>query len=118
MSEPKTICLDFDGVVHLYKRPWTRVSEIHDGPVPGAREFCAEAIDAGYRVVICDARARTAAMEIKAWLTAYRFPAEVNVVSEKPAAVIYIDDRGWRFEGTFPSLELVRSLRPWNRQEG
>ena len=36
----------------------------------------------------------------------------------KPAAKVYLDDRGVRFEGKFPSVdEMIRSFRVWNETE-
>ena len=36
----------------------------------------------------------------------------------KPAATIYIDDHGWRFEGAWPSIETIRGLKPWHKRGG
>ncbi len=39
--------------------------------------------------------------------------------STKPPAMVYIDDRGLRFEGSWETLtpEFLESLRPWNKPE-
>lgn len=31
----------------------------------------------------------------------------------KPAAMVTIDDRGYRFDGTWPDLKTVLALKPW-----
>jgi hypothetical protein len=31
----------------------------------------------------------------------------------KPAALVYLDDRAWRFAGTFPTKEQIHQARPW-----
>lgn len=41
----KTICLDFDGVVHSYTSPWIDASFIPDPPVPGALAFIKQTIE-------------------------------------------------------------------------
>lgn len=42
---------------------------------------------------------------------------KVSFPRNKPAALIYIDDRAWRFEGTFPTVQEVYQARPWNKKE-
>ena len=117
------VAIDFDGVIHAHTSEWTNAHHIHDGPVDGALPFIREAIDAGFHVVIHTTRARTATTvpEIYAWLQKhgleekYTWPIEVTAL--KPAATIYIDDHGWRFEGAWPSIETIRGLRPWYKRE-
>jgi hypothetical protein len=33
----------------------------------------------------------------------------------KPLALLYIDDRGFRFVGKFPTIQEIYRLRPWNK---
>lgn len=116
---PPCICLDFDGVVHSYVRPWTSPEDIRDPPVPGALEFIADAVNKGYRVVIQSVRANTmlGQLAIRGWLLRHGLDQVdlITITAEKPKALIYIDDRGYRFTGTFPPVEELLSLRPWNR---
>lgn len=115
------ISLDFDGVIHAYTSQFTLPTEIHDDPVPGAFEFIREALIAGYGVHIHSARANDVGTEqaIIQWFLKHGlehfYVDRLNISPLKKGAVIYIDDRGWRFEGTFPSLETIRSLRQWNK---
>ena len=118
----KVISLDFDGVVHAYTRPWTASDVILDGPVPGAFDFILEARRAGYEIVIQSIRAldsdgRTA---IRDWLVANGMDREVaddiDISAEKTRAAVYIDDRGFRFEGTFPRPQDLVAMKPWNRK--
>jgi hypothetical protein len=37
----------------------------------------------------------------------------VEVTDTKPEADVYLDDRGWRFSGTFPSVDQIEEFRPW-----
>jgi len=114
------IALDFDGVIHSHTSPWTDAHEILDGPVPGALAFIRSAIDAGFTVAIHTARANTASVvpHIHAWLARHgleeRYAWLIEVTALKQSAHVYIDDRGWRFEGTFPTLEEIGALKPWN----
>lgn len=119
-SDRKTIALDFDGVIHSYTTPWSIPTVIPDDPVPGALNFIREAIHK-YDVVIFSVRAKNRASRkaIYRWFRDHglekRVLDQLEITSDKPKATIYIDDRGWRFEGEFPSLELIRKLKPWNR---
>lgn len=123
----QTIAVDFDGVLHSYISPWTKPDEIHDPPVPGAIEWLHQMVQQ-FDVMIFSTRAETWRGEraIEEWLKRYASSIywegvgcvgieEVRITYKKEPAIIYIDDRGWRFEGTFPEATLILSLRPWNK---
>ncbi len=44
-----------------------------------------------------------------------RLLRRIKFPTEKPPAMVTIDDRGFRFEGVFPSPESLREMRPWNK---
>lgn len=95
----RTICLDFDGVIHSYRSGWCGETEIPDPPIHGTREAIIR-LRRTHRVVICSARCRSAAgrQGIHDWLA--RHQIEVDEICEhKPPAHIYIDDRALRFTG-------------------
>lgn len=112
----KTICLDFDGVLHSY--PEWKGETVIDEPVPGAQSFCARLIAAGFRVVIQSTRGKTpeGRAAITAWLKEWDFPF-MDVVVDKPMAVLTVDDRAFRFTGDFDAvLEFAKTdMEPWNR---
>ena len=118
-SDKKTICLDFDGVLHSYQSGWTG-EEPTDPPVNGSIEFVKHLLNAGYGIVIYSARANApqGIMGIKKWLKENQFP-DIKISLEKPHAELYIDDRGYRFNGNFQeALDFItteNSLRPWNK---
>lgn len=124
MSKPKweryTVAVDFDGVIHSYTTPWERADIIPDPPVEGAIEWLLE-IAKKFQVVIFTTRAATTAgrLAVLGWLRMRGVHVqEDEITSEKPAALIYLDDRAWRFEGpgTFPSAEQIHAARPWNKR--
>lgn len=121
VSKPKneryTVAVDFDGVLHSYTSPWVNEHTIPDGPVPGAVEWLLE-IAKHFHVVIFTTRGRTLAgkLAVQGWLRQLGVHvAEEDVTFEKPAALVYIDDRAWRFEGRFPTRQEIHEARPWNK---
>ena len=55
MTNKPILCLDFDGVCHMYTSPWTQPWEIADGPVPGLFPFLEEAM-AHFQIAIFSSR--------------------------------------------------------------
>jgi hypothetical protein len=41
---------------------------------------------------------------------------DVRFVRMKPPALVTIDDRGYRFDGTWPDPKDVMALKPWNKK--
>lgn len=115
------LCLDFDGVLHLYASPWVDEHTVVDGPAPGAFAFLTEAV-AHFRVHVFSTRSKTLAgvEAMIAWFTRHGLPPEVlaqlHFPSMKPMAVLYIDDRAWRFEGGWPTVAEIKAFRPWNKR--
>ena len=114
----QTVVFDFDGVIHSYSSGWHGEGVIPDPPVPGIKKAIAEIRAAGYEVVVVSARCST--MEgygaIRAWL--YDYGIEVDAVkTEKPPAVVYIDDRAICFDGKPDRLlGKIQSFKPWYKE--
>lgn len=129
MSTRKRIAVDFDGVIHSYTTPWQGGDIVPDPPVEGALVWLKEMTDI-YEVVILSSRARDkdGRDAILDWLEKHltiKFAETraklmlkwITVTATKLPAGIYIDDRGYRFEGQFPSADEVAKLsaKTWNR---
>lgn len=112
----RTIAIDFDGVIHGYESGWTGPVP-NDAPVPGAREAIAAIRELGFAVHVFSCRALTleGRRSTKAWLTKHGIVVD-HVTGVKPHAQLYIDDRGWRFEGCWADViaALTPVRRPWN----
>lgn len=124
----QTICVDFDGVLHAYTSGWKGATVIPDGPTPGAIQWLSD-LTTFFDVVICSARARRpwGWWAVKRWLrreliahwgahahVAHDVLDAVKVSFIKPAAIVYIDDRAWRFDGKhFPTPVELKNHRPW-----
>ncbi|MGW0948503.1 hypothetical protein ACWD4O_38935 [Streptomyces sp. NPDC002623] len=110
-SHPKTLAIDFDGVIHQYSRGW-QDGTIYDPPLPGALQAL-EQLTRTYAVFIHTTRDAT---NVAAWLAQRGFDTVVDVdgpthpkrefwnevgpllvTDRKLPAVAYIDDRGIRF---------------------
>lgn len=88
-------------------------------PVPGIREVIEQLMERGYDVVIVSARAKTAegTLAICHWLQFHGLPM-LSVMSEKPPALVYVDDRAICFDGDTSSLyEKIVNFKPWYVKE-
>jgi hypothetical protein len=66
-----------------------------------------------YKLVIFSVRANEpgGVEAIEKWLAHWEFPA-IPVSLEKPEAAIYVDDRGYRFDGSFSTLLTYLLINP------
>lgn len=117
MKLPKTIAVDFDGVIHSYESGWTGPEPI-DAPVIGALAGVAALKALGYRVVVFSCRALTAEgrAATERWLRQWGIDVD-EVTGIKPHAALYVDDRAHRFDGdweTVVRLCLGGTPKPWN----
>ena len=95
----RTICLDFDGVIHSYQSGWCGAEVIPDPPIHGSKD-AVDRLRKHFRVVVHSARCRSdAGLEaVKAWL--HKHGIEVDEVCQhKPPAFAYVDDRAIPFRG-------------------
>lgn len=97
-----TIALDFDGVIHSYKQGWTGdVPE--DEPMEGIEDFMKNLKNKGWILKILSTRE---AEYIEDWLKFYKLDKYIKSVhNEKIPAFMYIDDRGYHFDGDFEKTE-------------
>lgn len=107
MPAPRTVCLDFNGVLHASPPGYHGGSPPTGDPVPGAVEFVRFLLSRGYRVAVHSASFSNedALLQARIWGATRGFPSScVEFVRLKPPAVLYVDDRGWRFDGTWEEL--------------
>jgi hypothetical protein len=116
----KTICIDFDGVIHSYKSGWEGPEVVSDDPVPGALDWLAAMIqDPDYKPVIYSARSKLSGgiEAMRKWFDKHGFlyTSQLEFPTQKPGAWLTIDDRCICFRGTFPSKMEMNMFKPWNR---
>lgn len=127
----KTVCVDFDGVVHQYVSGWRGPTVILDPPVPGALRALRAYLSAGIVVAIHSSRSHVEGgiEAMRKWLGYYAameegldrpppWVEEVQFPLHKPPALVYIDDRGMEFNGVWADYppERILEFEPWNRR--
>lgn len=132
MSKP-ILCLDFDGVLHSYTSGWKGAAVIPDEPVPGMVEFLEKAVST-FDVQIFSSRSGQpygiAAMRM--WVEnhvrrramdglcgarwANSILDAITYPTEKPPALVTLDDRAVQFTGKWPDVEELRAFKPWNKR--
>ena len=110
----KRIVFDFDGVIHKYSDGW-RDGTLYDEPVEGIKEIIDE-LRERYEVVIVSTRSKTKVgrFEIENWLMKYNIVVD-DILDTKPPAFIYIDDRGYKFDGNKLDtlIEDINNFQTW-----
>lgn len=113
----QTVVFDFDGVIHSYKSGWKGADLIPDPPVPGIREAITEIRAEGYEVIVVSTRCATTEGygAVRAWLIDHEIVVD-DVRTEKPPAIVYIDDRAVCFDGHPEKLlGTIKAFKPWNK---
>jgi hypothetical protein len=111
------IAIDFDGVISDFtgNRPFDNLNP----PVTGAIEAIRSYQDAGLNVVIYTTRAGSLkeVNYISQWLRLYglenRRIEKIDITNKKPPAIVYLDDRGWLFTGSFPTADEIKAFKTW-----
>lgn len=117
----KTICIDFDGVLHDYSEGY-KGKDVFGDMIPNADKATQLLKKKGWTIIIYTTRPKTAKLE--KWLKdkgiAYDYINENPNQPEdskggKLIADIYLDDRGMQFRGDWSEwlMEEIASFQPW-----
>ena len=121
MARRPTVAVDFDGVIHSYATPWLSESHCPDPPVPGAIPFLGLLLAEKLNVVIHTTRGRTTEgrLAVLEYLAKHGMDTRgISVTHEKPPALVYIDDRAYRFDGSnWPTVGEIFRLKPWHKED-
>ena len=119
----KTICIDFDGVLHDYSKGWQGV-DVFSSAIDGASEGTHTLKEAGWTIIVFTTRNDTPAL--RKWLADndiafdyinYNPNQPVGSEKGKLIADVYLDDRALCFRGDWGvTPNRVISFCPW--QEG
>lgn len=130
MTKP-ILCLDFDGVIHSYMSGWKGADVVSDPPVQGAVKFIFDALE-HFDVQVYSSRSGQdgGIFAMQEYLT-YCMEEElrcdeviareiavfkVKWPTEKPPAMVTIDDRAITFTGAWPDMEALKNFKPWNKK--
>lgn len=117
-NEINNLGIDFDGVIHNMDKGY------HDGtcygePLPGALDAL-KILSQNYNIIIYTAKSKsdrplidgkTGTELVWEWLKKYDVSQYVKeVTAEKPRAILYIDDNGYRFNNWESTLEFIDKL--------
>ncbi len=128
------LVLDFDGVIHSYTSGWKGADVIPDPVVPGFFQFLLDA-QQHFDVHVLSSRSHqpggiAAMMD---WMyrqaTSMADPSVMHIgigaltdaidqikwPTQKPAAMVTIDDRAVCFMGTWPGMQELKNFKPWNK---
>lgn len=128
MKKP-ILCMDWDGVIHPYTKGWIAANVIDDEPpVEGAIAFLLTALNyfdvviyssrSGQRGGIDAMRSYLKQHAGQCWHPTSEGPGleSIDFAHEKPPAFLTIDDRAIQFDGTWPSIDSLKSFKPWNKR--
>lgn len=117
------IGLDFDGTLcKHFTGEWKGDLVIEEGPNNGAIEFLTELVkDSSFKVYILSSRCKNSGFRdvFMKWLVDNGFDKtllnKIYVTANKPPLHLYIDDRVYIFQGKWPSLEMIKSFKPFGK---
>lgn len=113
-----TVAVDFDGVIHSYTTPWAGAHVCPDPPVPGAISWLNRMVTEFDLVILTTRGDQEGGNEaVLAYLREHGYTGpDLRVTSQKVPALVYVDDRAWRFTGdNFPTANEVHRAIPWNK---
>jgi len=109
------IAIDFDGVIHTNSKGY-HDGTVYDPPSPGT-EKALKQLSQKYKIVIftCKVKSdrplingKTGKDLIKEWLSKYNLLHYISEITcEKPRAILYIDDKGYRFNNWESTLNFL-----------
>jgi uncharacterized Ntn-hydrolase superfamily protein len=109
------IAIDFDGVIHKNSKGFFD-GTVYDDPIEGSLDAIKE-ISKSFDIVIFTAKAstdrplvngKTGKEHVVDWLKKNGFYQYIkDVVIEKPRAILYIDDKGYRFKNWSDTLSFM-----------
>jgi hypothetical protein len=122
--DKKTICIDFDGVIHDYSQGW-QGEDVFGQMIPNADTATQVLKKKGWQIIIFTTRKKTKKLED--WLQEHKIaydhinenPDQPEHSSDKIVADVYLDDRGICFRGRWDEwlIREILDFEPWQEQE-
>ena len=111
------IAIDFDGVIHTNSKGFFD-GTVYDPPLPGTKEAL-EQLSKKYKIVIFTCKVKpnrplidkkTGKQLIKEWLSKHNLLSYIDEITcEKPRAILYIDDKGYKFNNWGETLNYINN---------
>ena len=114
-SPPKSICIDFDGVIHDYSKGWQGI-DVFDKVLPGASEATNQLHEAGYMIIIYTTRNDTPAL--RDFLSKNNIYFDyINHNPYQPKGSELGNDRGVCFKGNWEdALHKIYNFKTWHQK--
>jgi hypothetical protein len=116
-NEANNLAIDFDGVIHNMDKGFYD-GTCYGDPLPGSLEAIRK-LSKKYRIIIFTAKAKpnrplvngkTGTQLVEEWLDKYNIlDCVVEITAEKPRAILYIDDNGYRHTSWKSTLNFLES---------
>ena len=113
------VAIDFDGVIHLNSKGF-HDGTVYDVPVEGSIDAIKWFHSKGYDIVIFTAKVKPDRPLVNGksgkelvweWLAKYEIHTYIKEITcEKPRALVYIDDRGIRFNSWEETLNIFDEI--------
>lgn len=115
----QNLAIDFDGVVHTFDKGYFD-GTCYGEPIEGSLDAI-KALSKQFRIIIFTAKAKqdrplvngkTGVELVREWLDKHGVLECVHeITAEKPRAVLYIDDNGYRFENWQDTLTFIGNMK-------
>ena len=122
--EKKTICIDFDGVIHDYSNGF-QGEDVFGGMIPNANIGTSVLKEKGWTIIIFTTRKKTE--KLKKWLEDNKItydyinenPEQPERTSGKVISDVYLDDRGICFNGRWDQwlIREIADFEPWQKRQ-
>ena len=119
-NEKSVICLDFDGVIYKNSKGFGD-GTLYDDPIEGALESLKFLYKNDFQLIIhsCKCNPERPLVDglngkelIRKWLLKHNVSHTISdIVHVKPNALIYIDDKGIRFENWSQTINHLKELK-------
>lgn len=120
VENKKNIGIDFDGVIHKCSKGYYD-GTVYDDPIDGSLESLKTIKEMGFNIIIYSCKSRSDRPSVNGkngtemiweWLEKHNVKHMVtDVVSEKPRAICFIDDKGYRFENWKDTMKFLESIK-------
>ena len=111
------IAIDFDGVIHSNSKGYYD-GTVYDPPFPGTEDALKQ-LSKKYKIIIFTCKVKpdrplingkSGKELIKEWLSKYNLLHYIHdITCEKPRAIAYIDDKGYRFNDWSSTLKFLNN---------